>query len=90
IRAEWRLSYGEEYVDFATNFKEVDYTKIAEGFGLNANRITKPDELDSLKELFKSDEPSFTELVLSPEDQLVPPVPTWIKKAEKKGVRHIK
>jgi len=90
IRAEWRLSYGEEYVDFATNFKEVDYVKIAEGFGLNANRITKPEELDSLKELFNNDEPSFTELVLCPEDQLVPPVPTWIKKAEKKGVRYIK
>ncbi len=90
IRAEWRLSYGVEYVDFATNFKEVDYVKIAEGFGLKANRITKPDELDSLKELFNGDEPSFTELVISPEDQLVPPVPTWIRKAEKQGIRHIK
>ncbi len=90
IRAEWRLSYGQKYVDFATNFKEVDYMKIAEGFGLNAQRITKPEELGSLKEVFDNDEPSFTELVLQPEDQLVPPVPTWIKKAEKQGVRHIK
>jgi len=90
IRAEWKLSYGDEYVDFATNFNEVDYTKIAEGFGLNANRVSSPGELSSLKELFHSDEPSFTELVLQPEDMLVPPVPTWIRKAEKKGVRHIK
>jgi len=90
IRAEWRLSYGQEYVDFATNFKEVDYMKIAEGFGLNAQRITKPEELGSLKEVFNNDEPSFTELVLQPEDKLVPPVPTWIKKAEKQGVRYIK
>jgi acetolactate synthase-1/2/3 large subunit len=90
IRAEWRLSYGEEYVDFATNFKEVDYVKIAEGFGLNAIRITKPDELKFLKEVFNDESPSFTELVLQPEDKLVPPVPTWIKKAEKQGIRHIK
>ncbi|MBD3172712.1 thiamine pyrophosphate-binding protein [Candidatus Bathyarchaeota archaeon] len=90
IRAEWRLSYGQEYVDFSTKFRDVNYIKIAEGFGLEANRITKPEELASLETLFKSDEPSFTELVLQPEDQLVPPVPTWIKKAEKKGVRHIK
>ncbi|MFC1803430.1 thiamine pyrophosphate-binding protein [Thermoproteota archaeon] len=90
IRAEWRLSYGSEYVDFATNFTDVDYVKIAEGFGLNANRITKPEELGSLKELFNSDEPSFTELVLQPEDKLVPPVPIWIKKAEREGIRHIK
>ena len=66
------------------------YVKIAEGFGLNANRITSPEELSSLKELFHSDEPSFTELVLQPEDMLVPPVPTWIRKAEKKGVRYVK
>jgi acetolactate synthase-1/2/3 large subunit len=90
IRAELRLSYGEEYVDFATNFKEVDYVKIAEGFGLNANRITKPDDLSSLKEVFNNESPSFTELVLQPEDKLIPPVPAWIRKAEKQGVRHIK
>ena len=90
IRAEWKLSYGDEYVDFATNFNEVDYPKIAEGFGLNANRISSPGELSSLKELFHSDEPSFTELVLNPEDMLVPPVPTWIRKAERKGVRYVK
>jgi acetolactate synthase-1/2/3 large subunit len=90
IRAEWKLSYGEEYVDFATNFKEVDYIKIAEGFGLKANRITKSDDLKILKEVFEDDSPSFTELVLQPEDKLVPPVPTWIKKAEKQGIRHIK
>ena len=90
IRAEWKLSYGDEYVDFATNFKDVDYIKIAEGFGLNANRVTSPDEMSSLKELFHIDEPSFTELVLQSEDRLVPPVPIWIRKAEKKGVRHIK
>jgi acetolactate synthase-1/2/3 large subunit len=90
IRAEWKLSYGDEYVDFATNFKEVDYPKIAEGFGLKAHRISSPNQLSSLKDMFNNDEPSFTELVMQPEDQLVPPVPTWIRKAEKKGVRHIK
>jgi acetolactate synthase-1/2/3 large subunit len=90
IRAEWKLSYGDEYVDFATNFKEVDYPKIAEGFGLNANRVTSPEQLSSLIDMFNSDEPSFIELVLQPEDLLIPPVPVWIQKAEKKGVRHIK
>jgi acetolactate synthase-1/2/3 large subunit len=90
IRAEWKLSYGEEYVDFATNFKDVDYLKIAEGFGLDAIRITKPEELGQLKEILSDKSPSFTELVLQPEDKLIPPVPTWIKKAEKKGIRHIK
>lgn len=90
IRAEWRLSYGQEYVNFATNFKDVDYSKIAEGFGLEAYRVTNPGELSCLEKLFYSDEPSFIELVLQPEDKLIPPVPTWIKKAEKEGIKHIK
>jgi acetolactate synthase-1/2/3 large subunit len=90
IRAEWRLSYGQEYVDFATNFKEVDYVKIAEGFGLNAQRVTKPDDLRVFTEFFNEDEPTFTEIVLQPEDQLIPPVPTWIEKAKQEGIRYIK
>ncbi len=91
IRAEWRINYGSEYVDFATNFRDVDYMKIAEGFGLNARRVTKPRELkDAFNESFKNPDPTFIELVLQPEDKLIPPVPSWIKKAEIQGIRHIR
>jgi acetolactate synthase-1/2/3 large subunit len=90
IRAEWRLSYGEEYVDFATNFREVDYLKIAEGFGLKAQRVTRPSQLSStLSECFNDPEPTFTELVLQPEDKLVPPVPSWIRKAKSEGLKYV-
>jgi acetolactate synthase-1/2/3 large subunit len=91
IRAEWLLSYGQEYVDFATNFKPVDYLKIAEGFGLKANRIEKPGELKPiLNDCFSDSEPTFTEIIVDPEDKLIPPVPAWIKKAQKEGLKHIK
>ncbi len=91
IRAEWRLNYGEEYVDFATNFRDVDYMKIAEGFGLKARRITKPEDLEPvLTKSFGDPEPTFIELVAQPEDRLVPPVPTWIKKASAEGIRYVK
>ena len=90
IRAEWRLSYGEEYVDFATNFRDVDYMKIAEGFGLKANRVTRPSQLaPTLNDCLKDPEPTFTELVLQPEDKLIPPVPSWIKKAKNEGIKYI-
>jgi hypothetical protein len=36
------------------------------------------------------DEPTFTELRVQPEDELVPPVPRWIRKAEELGLRHIR
>ncbi|MCW4050957.1 MAG: thiamine pyrophosphate-binding protein [Candidatus Bathyarchaeota archaeon] len=91
IRAEWKLSYGDEYVDFATNFRDVNYVKIAEGFGLKAFSVSKPEDLAPvLHQAFNDPEPTFTELVLQPEDKLVPPVPTWIRKAEKQGIRYVK
>ena len=91
IRAEWKLSYGEEYVDFATNFRNVDYMKIAEGFGLKARRIAEPEDLEPvLSNSFSDPEPSFIELIAQPEDKLIPPVPTWIRKANAEGVRHVK
>jgi acetolactate synthase-1/2/3 large subunit len=90
IRAEWRLIYGDEYVDFATNFQDVDYMKIAEGFGLKADRITKPSDLKPvLISAFNDPMPRFIELVTQPEDKLVPPVPKWIREAKQKDIRHI-
>jgi len=90
IRAEWALNYGPRYVDFATNFREVDYLKIAEGFGLKAVKVEKPQELGpALRECFADPGPTFIDLVMQPEDKLVPPVPGWIMRAREKGLRHI-
>ncbi len=90
IRAEWLLSHGKEYVDFATNFRPVDYLKIAEGFGVEATRVGKPDELGpALRSAFKKAEPTFTEIIVKPEDKLVPPVPRWIEKAKRQGLPHV-
>ncbi len=90
IRAELLLSYGEKYVDFSTNFKPVNYLKIAEGFGLKAHRVTKNSELfDTLAKAFSDPEPNFIDVLMEPEDKLIPPVPKWLKKAKEKGLRHI-
>jgi len=91
IKAEATLSHSAELAEFSTNFREVDYPKIAEGFGLRAYQIESPGELGpTLKEAFNLDEPTFTELVVMPENELVPPVPSWIRKAERLGIRHIR
>jgi len=90
IRAEWRLSYGQEYVDFATNFRDVDYLKIAEGFGLKSKKVTRSEALtETLVEAFNDPEPTFIEVVMKPEDKLVPPVPKWIRLAREKDVPYI-
>jgi acetolactate synthase-1/2/3 large subunit len=91
IKAESTLSQGEKYADFSTNFSEVDYTKIAEGFGLKTFKVERPGDLTpTLREAFKLEEPTFTELVVAPEDKLIPPVPDWIRKAKGLGLRYIR
>jgi len=91
IKAEASLSHGGEYADFATNFKEVDYLKIAEGFGLRPYRVEGPSDLaPTLGEAFGLEEPTFTEIRVQPENMLVPPVPNWIRKAQIQGLRHIR
>lgn len=91
IRAEAALSHGAELADFSTGFGDVDYLKIAEGFGLRAFQVSGPGDLGpTLREAFALDEPTFTELRVQPEDELVPPVPGWIRRAEELGFRHVR
>lgn len=88
IKAELNFSYGSEYVDFATNFgMETDYQKIAEGFGLDAYKVEGPKELRQIfREAFSTNEPALIEIQAKSENELVPPVPSWAKKAEKLGL----
>lgn len=90
IRAESSLIYGPDYTDFATNFQQVDYIKIAEGFGLKAVRVENPTELGSVfEECFNNSEPTLIDVLMAPEDKLVPPVPKWIRKAQERGIRYL-
>jgi acetolactate synthase-1/2/3 large subunit len=90
IKAAATFSHGPEYASFATGFSDVDYPKIAEGFGLKAYSVEGPGELGStLKEAFALDEPTFIELKVMPEDELVPPVPSWIRRAGGLGLRYV-
>lgn len=89
IRASVRFSSGSTKY-FATQFNNVDYVRIAEGFGLEAYSIERPDELGTyLKKTFQSRDPTFVEIKVKPEDELAPPVPSWAKKAVELGVEHI-
>ena len=64
--------------------------KVAEGFGLDAYKVDSPEVLEpTLRKAFSSDQPSFIWMKVLPENELVPPVPGWKKKAEKEGRRHI-
>ena len=74
---------------FATEFADLDYVKIMQGFGLKADRVTDVKELPAaLKKLFKGSGPAVLELPFLPEDKCVPPVPGWCDIARKKGMKN--
>lgn len=74
---------------FATQFANIDYVKIMEGFGLPAERVTNNKMLtSSLKNLFKKEGPAFLEVPFEPEDKCVPPVPGWAEKARQAGMKN--
>jgi acetolactate synthase-1/2/3 large subunit len=80
----------DRYVGFPTEFCRVDYLKVAEGFGLDAYMVDRPAVLEpTLRKAFNDSGPSFIWLKVLPENELIPPVPGWIKKAEKEGKRYI-
>jgi acetolactate synthase-1/2/3 large subunit len=91
IKAAVAFSQGSEYTEFATNFTEIDYLKIAEGFGLTAFRVDDPEDLaPTLKQALSLDQPTFIELKVQSENQLVPPVPSWIRGAQRQGIQHVR
>lgn len=88
IKASFLFKYGPKY--FATEFKPIEYVKIAEGFGLDAYRIEDPKDLEpTLRKALNSPKPAFIEVLVEPEDRLVPPVPSWVKRAKELGLKYI-
>ncbi len=69
-------------VDFTTG----DMAHVAEGFGLTAFHVEKPDELGRrLNEAFASQNPVFLDVVTESELSELPPVYSWRKLAEEIG-----
>ncbi|HME44516.1 MAG TPA: thiamine pyrophosphate-binding protein [Syntrophorhabdales bacterium] len=72
-------------------FLSVDFTagnmaRVAEGFGLKAFHIGTPQELEKgLDEAFNARSPVFLDVVTESELSELPPVYSWLKKAEETG-----
>jgi len=85
IRATNFFSHGGEH--FATDFAAVDHVAVARGFGLPADRIEDPGDLDRvLSEALAAEGPYVVQVRVRPEDQQIPPVPGWSLKAERMGL----
>ncbi|MGA2959746.1 MAG: thiamine pyrophosphate-dependent enzyme [Thermodesulfobacteriota bacterium] len=74
-----------------SKFLSVDFTAgnmapVAEGFGLKAFHIKSPGELEEgLDRAFAAQTPVFLDVVTESELSELPPVYSWLKKADKRG-----
>ncbi|MEM2302404.1 MAG: thiamine pyrophosphate-binding protein [Sulfolobales archaeon] len=88
IRAEIFYKHGARF--FATDFKPVDYVKIAEGFGIEAMRIESNNKIEkTIDKVFRNRDPVLAEVLVEPQDKLCPPVPAWVERARNRGVGYI-
>ncbi|MDO5847924.1 MAG: acetolactate synthase large subunit [Methanobrevibacter sp.] len=72
---QWQnLLYNERYCQTTLN-KSPDFVKLAESFGINAERITKPGETEvAVKKAIKDNEPILLDIVIN-KDECLPMVP---------------
>jgi len=74
---------------WSTEFGAVDYLKIAEGFGFDTDQITSESEIEQiLSAAIANPGPSFIEVRVPTQDQIVPFVPNWVRAARKKNLPH--
>lgn len=70
----------------SVDFTVGDMARVAEGFGLTAFHIETPEELEKgLDAAFTAKTPVFLDVVTEPELSELPPVYSWLKKAEQLG-----
>lgn len=70
----------------SVDFTAGDMAAVARGFGLRALRVERPEELDAaMDEAFASRSPAFLDVVTESELSELPPVYSWLKKANAMG-----
>jgi acetolactate synthase-1/2/3 large subunit len=81
IKVGQQLSHGERYfgVDFSA---DTDYVRIARGFGLRAQRVEEPQDVEpALRQALQATGPTFLDIVTECETSELPPVETWRRAA---------
>ena len=75
VRQWQQLFFDKRYA--STEMVNPDFVKIAEGYYLKARRVTERKDLaDAVKEMIKSNEPYFLEVVVEKEANVFPMIPT--------------
>ncbi|MEM4139433.1 MAG: thiamine pyrophosphate-dependent enzyme [Sulfolobaceae archaeon] len=81
-----KIRYGET---IGTDFSNIDYMKIAEGFGLSGYRISNNQEIGEILRKAMKNTPSLVEVIVKPEDKLIPPVSQWVRSISSKDMKKV-
>lgn len=72
---------------WSTDFGQVDYVKVAEGFGFQATRITDENQIEkTLQDAISNPGANFIEVMVPTQDKIVPFVPSWVRAAREKNL----
>jgi acetolactate synthase-1/2/3 large subunit len=72
---------------WSTDFGQVDYVKVAEGFGFQAARITDESQIETtLRDAISNPGANFIEVMVPTQDKIVPFVPSWVRAAREKNL----
>ncbi|MGB1449730.1 MAG: biosynthetic-type acetolactate synthase large subunit [Flavobacteriaceae bacterium] len=75
VRQWQQLFFDKRYA--STEMTNPDFVTIAKGYHIDAQRVTKREELDqAVKEMIASDKPYFLEVCVEKEDNVFPMIPT--------------
>ncbi len=73
-----------------TDFRPVDYVKVAEGFGIEAFRVERREEIDGVfARCLKAQGPCLVALPVEVQDRFLPPVPGWAECASALGMESL-
>jgi acetolactate synthase-1/2/3 large subunit len=83
IKALQHFYHGSRY--FSVDFPEaLSYVQVAQGFGLRGREVVRPDDIGpALREALDYGGPSFIEIRTAPEHEVIPPVASWQRAADK-------
>ena len=72
---------------WSTDFGQVDYLKVAEGFGFKTSKINAEHEIEAiLTEAIANPGANFIEIMVPSQDKIIPFVPPWVKAAKEKNL----
>ena len=72
---QWQEMFNDKRYSFVDLNNNPDFVKVGEAYGIKSVKLSTPDDLSQLKELFSSDEPILINCIVEKEENVFPMIP---------------